>query len=135
MMVAVLAINCLDDRSPSDLASVEAHSAQLRKAAPTFGEFWGYSEKLCELWPYPATGAPHEITAPGAGPIVVIGTTGDPATPYHGAVALAEALESGVLITFDGEGHTAYGRSNDCVGDAVDEYFLSGTAPEADLSC
>jgi pimeloyl-ACP methyl ester carboxylesterase len=135
LMEAFQAINCLDGAPPSDFASAEAHAAALKAAAPTFGEFWGYGEKLCELWPYKSVSEPHPIAAPGSGPIVVVGTTGDPATPYHGAVALAEQLESGTLITYTGEGHTAYGRSNQCVDGAIDAYFLEGTAPPANLTC
>jgi pimeloyl-ACP methyl ester carboxylesterase len=134
-MEAFVAINCLDDRLPSDLASAEAHAAALAAASPTFGEFWAYGEKQCEVWPYPQVSQAQPITAAGAAPIIVIGTTGDPATPYHGAVALAEQLDSGVLITFDGEGHTAYGRSNGCVDQAVDRYLLEGEAPSQNLAC
>jgi pimeloyl-ACP methyl ester carboxylesterase len=134
-MEAFIAINCLDDRGPADLASAEAHAAALKEASPTFGEFWAYGEKQCEVWPYPQVGSPHTITASGADPILVIGTTGDPATPYHGAVALAEQLESGVLLTYEGDGHTAYGRSNDCVGEAVDGYLLKGEPPGDGLVC
>jgi pimeloyl-ACP methyl ester carboxylesterase len=134
-MEAFIAINCLDDRSPSDLASAEAHAQALVEAAPTFGEFWAYGEKQCEVWPYPQTGEPHAVHAPGAAPIIVVGTTGDPATPYQGAVALAEQLESGVLITYDGEGHTAYGRSNMCVDRAIDRFFVEGEVPQDGLTC
>ncbi|MDR1442158.1 MAG: alpha/beta hydrolase [Bifidobacteriaceae bacterium] len=135
MMEAFVAINCLDDRAPADLASAQAHAAALAEASPTLGEFWAYGEKQCEVWPYPQTGKPHVISAPGADPILVIGTTGDPATPYHGAVALAEQLESGVLLTYEGNGHTAYGRSNECVQEAVDAYLLGGKAPRDGLTC
>jgi pimeloyl-ACP methyl ester carboxylesterase len=134
-MEAFIAINCLDDPLPSDLASAEAHAAALKQASPTFGEFWAYSEKQCGVWPYPPVGSPHAITAAGAEPIVVIGTTGDPATPYHGAVALAEQLESGVLVTYQGEGHTAYGRSNRCVAAAVETYLTEGKVPPDGLTC
>jgi pimeloyl-ACP methyl ester carboxylesterase len=134
-MEAFIAINCLDGRLAADLASAEAHAADLKEASPTLGEFWAYSEKQCALWPYPEVGEAHQISAPGADPILVIGTTGDPATPYHGAVALAEQLESGVLLTYEGEGHTAYGRSNDCIVEAVDTYLLEGTPPEYGLTC
>ncbi|MDR1799148.1 MAG: alpha/beta hydrolase, partial [Bifidobacteriaceae bacterium] len=112
---AFIAINALDASTAYDLASVEANAAALKEAAPTFGEWWGYGEKLAELWPYPAVDEPHAPSAPGAKPILVIGTTGDPATPYHEAVTMSEQLESGVLLTYEGEGHTAYGRSNDCI--------------------
>jgi homoserine acetyltransferase len=66
---------------------------------------------------------------------VVIGTTGDPATPYEEAVALAEQLESGVLITREGDGHTAFRANNECVNSAVDAFYLKGTVPEDGLRC
>ena len=65
---------------------------------------------------------------------MVVGTTGDPATPYAWAKALADELESGVLVTREGEGHTAYLASS-CVQRAVDEYLLGLTAPKAGLTC
>jgi pimeloyl-ACP methyl ester carboxylesterase len=134
-MVAFYAINLLDAPMAYDLASVEAHAAALAEASPTIGEFWGYGEKIYELWPYDPVDEPHAPSAPGAKPIVVIGTTGDPATPYSEAQAMAEQLESGVLLTWEGEGHTAYGRSNDCIADAVDTYLLDGTPPAEGLVC
>ena len=69
-----------------------------------------------------------------AAPILVVGTTGDPATPYRWAQSLADQLESGHLITFHGEGHTAYGE-NACVDATVDEYLLEGTVPAKDPDC
>jgi pimeloyl-ACP methyl ester carboxylesterase len=135
MMVAIRAINCLDARAPADLASVEAHAEALKAASPTMGEFWAYGEMGCEVWPYPQKGEPHAVSAPGAGPIVVIGTAGDPATPLIWAEALSGQLESAVMVTYNGTGHTAYGRSNDCIKDAVDAYLLDGTVPKDGLTC
>ena len=66
---------------------------------------------------------------------MVIGTTRDPATPYEEAVALAEQLESGVLVSRDGDGHTGYNKGNDCVDDAVEDYLIEGTVPEDGLEC
>ena len=80
----------------------------------------------CDVWPYPATGVREKITADGAAPIVVVGTTNDPATPYEWAVSLADQLSSGVLVTRVGEGHTGYNKGNDCVDDAVEGYLLEG---------
>ena len=65
----------------------------------------------------------------------MVGTTGDPATPYEWSEALAEQLDSGQLLTWKGDGHTAYGRSNDCVTNAVDAYLLNGTMPDEGLTC
>src|SRR5690606_12702683 len=76
-----------------------------------------------------------DLHAEGAAPIVVIGTTNDPATPYVWAEVLAGTLDSAVLLTWEGEGHTAYGRSNACVGAAVDAYLVDGTVPEDGLRC
>ena len=71
----------------------------------------------------------------GAPPIVVLGTTDDPATPYSDAQALARELQSGHLLTFVGEGHTAYGRGNACIDNAVDRYLVSLDVPAAGKRC
>ena len=65
----------------------------------------------------------------------MLGTTNDPATPYIWAEALAGQLESGVLVSYDGEGHTAYGMGNQCIVDTVDDFFVNGTVPAADPNC
>jgi pimeloyl-ACP methyl ester carboxylesterase len=132
---AFLSISCLDRRAPADLPSAEARAAQLVQVAPTFGEFWGYDEKLCDLWAYPQVGGPHQIQAAGAPPIVVVGTTGDPATPYEWAESLASQMESATLLSYRGNGHTAYGRSNDCIQGAVDAYLLDGVVPAEGTMC
>ena len=79
--------------------------------------------------------SPHPSTPRGAAPILVVGTTGDPATPYAWSQALADQLESGRLLTWEGNGHTAYGRSGACVQKAVDTYLIRGTMPEEGLTC
>ncbi|UJH70492.1 alpha/beta hydrolase [Ornithinimicrobium sp. INDO-MA30-4] len=66
---------------------------------------------------------------------MVVGTTGDPATPYDWAVKLADTLDSGVLLTYEGEGHTAYGRSNSCIDDAIDGFLIDDVVPEDGLTC
>ena len=75
------------------------------------------------------------IDAEGAAPIVVVGTTRDPATPYEEAVALADQLESGVLLTRDGDGHTGYNKGNACIDEAVEGYLLEGTVPDDGTEC
>ncbi len=132
---AFTAINCLDYPMNTDTAHMREQAELLKKAAPTFGSLLSYSGLTCKYWPYPATGDPAPIAAAGAGPILVIGTTGDPATPYSWAQALAEQLDSGVLVTWEGEGHTAYGRANDCLMSTVDDYFVDGKVPAAGTSC
>ena len=132
---AFTAINCLDYQMNSDLAAMRADSQALQAASPTFGKYLGYSAATCKNWPYTSSVQPKPISAEGAGPIVVIGTTRDPATPYAWAQALRQQLASGVLVTWNGDGHTAYGRSNACVQNAVDDYFVDGKTPSDGLTC
>ncbi|WP_245862641.1 alpha/beta fold hydrolase [Sanguibacter antarcticus] len=132
---AFRAIGCLDARGETDRATMDAEYAAIVAAAPTMGTFFGYGGLGCKNWPYPEVAQDFDLAATGAAPIVVIGTTNDPATPYVWAQGLAEQLESGVLVTYEGEGHTAYGRSNSCIIDAVDGYFVDGAVPDDGLMC
>ncbi|MGL5929493.1 MAG: alpha/beta hydrolase, partial [Dermatophilaceae bacterium] len=68
-------------------------------------------------------------------PVVVIGTTGDTATPYDGAVAMADTLDAGVLVTHQGEGHTIYGDGNECVDALVNAYLVEGKVPADGATC
>ncbi|WP_019181624.1 alpha/beta hydrolase [Microbacterium yannicii] len=131
---AFRAYNCMDyplESTPEDEA---AAAALLAAEAPTVAPYWGGPDP-CEAWPYPATGVREQITAEGAAPIVVVGTTNDPATPYEWSVSLAEQLSSGVLVTRVGEGHTGYNKGNACVDAAVEAYLLEGTPPTDGLRC
>ncbi|WP_292830976.1 alpha/beta hydrolase [Microbacterium sp.] len=131
---AFRAYNCMDyplDASPADQ---DAANAKVAAEAPTIAPYW-LGVDVCEVWPYPPTGVRETITADGAAPIVVVGTTNDPATPYAWAVSLAAQLSSGVLITREGEGHTGYNKGNACVDAAVEAYLVAGSVPAADVTC
>ena len=134
-MMAFTAINCLDypvvSRSYDELLGF---AEQVTAVAPTFGDQFALTAG-CEAWPETSARTPAPIHATGAGPILVVGTTGDPATPYAWAQALAAQLDSGHLLTWEGEGHTAYGRGGACVSDAVEAYLLDGTVPADGTSC
>lgn len=130
---AFIAYNCMDYPA-DDAAEADAAMARLELEAPTLSPYQDGPD-LCEQWPYPPTGVREPITADGADPILVIGTTGDSATPYEWAVSLADQLSSGTLITRVGEGHTGYNKGNVCVDSAVEEYFVDGTVPDGDLRC
>lgn len=132
---AFRAINCLDSRGDTDRAVMDADAAEIIAAAPTVGEAFTYGALGCAEWPFPQAAQDFDLAAPGAAPILVVGTTNDPATPYVWAQGLTEQLDSGVLLTYEGEGHTAYGSSNDCIIDAVDGYFVDGTPPAEGTIC
>lgn len=130
-----IAINCLDYPVSSDPAKWEADAQKLIARAPVIGPYMAYGDQLCSAWPYPAVMKPGKVSATGAGDILVVGTTGDPATPYKWAQNLASQLENGHLITYNGEGHTAYNKSNACVNNAVDGFLLWGKVPRTDPNC
>ena len=135
LMEAFSAINCLDYPSSGeiDLDQLRAEAAELDAIAPTIGRFQGFGGVFCANWPFTGVETREPVSASGAEPILVVGTTGDPATPYRWAVSLAEQLESGVLVTYEGEGHTAYGE-NACIDAIVDGYFLTGAVPSKDAT-
>jgi pimeloyl-ACP methyl ester carboxylesterase len=126
-------ISCLDfavNRSPQE---IRKDAAAVAKVAPIFGPYIAYGGLTCT---YFTTPKPVEVkkTKTNA-PIVIIGTTGDPATPYEWAKGLAKLLPNSDLLTFVGDGHTGQGRGNACIDDAVDAYFLRGILPAANLRC
>ncbi len=131
----IYAVNCLDRPEEGGLAQVQRTVTEFTRQAPTWGAFLAWSELPCDTWPVKGTAVPGPISASGSGPIVVVGTTRDPATPYQWAVNLAKELANGHLITYDGDGHTAYLRGSRCVDKAVDAYLLRGTVPKQDLTC
>lgn len=133
--VAIRAINCLDEPTDADPDAMAAEATRLSELSPTFGEFLAYGDIVCDEWPVVAAVPNGTLDAPGAAPILVIGTTRDPATPYAWSEGLADQLESGHLLTYDGQGHTAYGRANDCLQDAVDRYLVRGELPADRLVC
>ncbi|MCW2779457.1 MAG: proteinase, partial [Frankiales bacterium] len=127
---ANLAVNCLDRPWPRDAAPFTALAERVAKDSPRFGPSIALSGLACASWPVPPSGRPRRVTAPGMPPVVVIGTTRDPATPYRWAVALAGQLSHGVLLTHDGDGHTVYrAGAPDCIVDPVDTYLVTGKAP------
>lgn len=132
---AFMAINCLDYPVEGTLEDWRADAAEMERISPTLGDALAYTEITCDVWPHRSERTREEISATGSAPILVVGTTGDPATPYEWSVSLAEQLDQGHLLTWEGQGHTAYGRSNQCVSDAVDAYLLSGSLPEDGATC
>ncbi|GGM57064.1 alpha/beta hydrolase [Microbacterium saperdae] len=131
---AFRAYNCMDYPVEDDPDAEAATKAKIAAGAPTIAPYWDGPDS-CAVWPYPPTGTRGEIAAEGAGPILVVGTTNDPATPYEWSESLADQLEEGVLITRVGEGHTGYNKGNVCVDDAVEAFLLDDVVPEDGLRC
>ncbi|MEO7015940.1 MAG: alpha/beta hydrolase [Leifsonia sp.] len=132
---AFMAINCLDYSYDDSPATMRAQAAELAQAAPVIGPYLAYGDIGCANWPYKSTFDRGPIAATGSAPIVVVGTTNDPATPYVWAKNLAGELQNGHLLTYKGQGHTAYNKSNSCVNDSVDDFLLNGTLPTAGKTC
>jgi pimeloyl-ACP methyl ester carboxylesterase len=129
------AINCIDKPSPRSVASYIANAKKFQLVAPDFGAAIEYGAMACAFWKVPPVQPLEPVNAPGAPPILVIGTTRDPATPYVWAQSLAHQLSSGVLLTFDGDGHTAYLRADSCVDKVVASYVLDLQPPAAGTTC
>ncbi|WP_435298614.1 alpha/beta hydrolase [Timonella sp. A28] len=132
---AFAAVHCLDPRGTSDFETMSKEAEQILAAAPTMGKYFGFGGVACKNWPYPVAEQKYDLAAKGAAPIMVIGTTNDPATPYVWAEGLTEQLESAFLVTHVGEGHTVYGTGDACIQKTVDEFFVDGTIPKEGLRC
>lgn len=129
------AVTCLDYPVEGDKTTWAAQYEQAQREAPIFADSAVGMDLVCSVWGHNGTRKPAQIHARGAAPILVVGTTGDPATPYAWSKSLAEQLDSGQLLTWEGNGHTAYGGDASCVNDAVDAYLISGTMPKKGLTC
>ncbi|PYC71467.1 alpha/beta hydrolase [Streptomyces tateyamensis] len=138
MADANVAINCADYGAPvpSDdrinQALAQLHSQAKYLTARMTAE--DLNAQDCRDWPYHPSTAPHVIKAAGAAPILVVGSTGDDATPYAWAQHLAAGLADATLLTRDGDGHTGYGKSS-CIKKAVDSFLVDGTMPAAGTHC
>ncbi|MFF9854028.1 alpha/beta hydrolase [Streptomyces litmocidini] len=130
---ALMAVDCLDVPHPRGAQAYWDALAPADKAAGVYGTSGVTSELVCEDWP---TGArrPHRVHAPGVPPVLVVGTTGDPATPYQEAVSLARQFPGGMLLSFEAPGHTGYGRDA-CVDEKVEEYLVSLTKVRPGTRC
>ncbi|WP_436841255.1 alpha/beta hydrolase [Streptomyces bobili] len=130
------AVNCADYKDRYTAADVHRHLPEFREASPVFGDWMAWGLLQCTGWPVEGHAPTVDVTADGAGPVLVIGNTGDPATPYEGAEKMADELGEGVgvRLTVDGEGHGTYGV-DDCLTGLVDRYLLDGVVPKNGTIC
>jgi pimeloyl-ACP methyl ester carboxylesterase len=120
-------IDCLDVDEPRTVAEINRDSKSFAEQAPLFGPYLAYGGLTCKYFgqSQEATIAPTKTT----NPIVVIGTTGDPATPYEWAQGLNKLLTNSVLVSLAGEGHTGQGQGSACIDDQIDDFYLQGKVP------
>ncbi|MGW2870619.1 alpha/beta hydrolase [Kitasatospora sp. NPDC001225] len=134
---AFAAISCADGPPPPTEAELRPALAELAARAPLTS---GHDpvgillEADCRSWPYRPAEPPRPVRAPGSAPLLVIGSTADPVTPYAWAERLSAGLEHGVLLTREGDGHTAYDKSG-CVRAAVTAFLVDGRLPAAGTHC
>jgi len=128
------AVNCLDRPVPSDISAYDRLGPAFAKASRLFGPATQYSNLTCAYWPVPPTGRPGPLTADGAPPILLVGGTNDPATPYAWAVAVSKQIAGSVLLTRQGNGHVSYDKST-CAQDAEDAYLMNLTLPAPGTVC
>jgi pimeloyl-ACP methyl ester carboxylesterase len=134
LTAAELAVDCIDRPWPHNLSTWRTAAASAARAAPMFGKAIMWGSLPCAYWPVrPAP--PVRLRGAGAPPILVVGTTRDPATPYRSAQALARDLKSGVLLGWIGDGHTAYMTGSSCVDTTVDRYLISLAVPRNGTVC
>lgn len=131
---AQVMVSCADTQERPDLTEAVQSAERIQQAAPIFGSITGWSSISCLNWPK-ATNPLPTITGDGAPPILVIGTVGDPATPYSWAQEMATALESATLLTYEGSGHTAFMKGGPCVDNAVVNYLVALKVPAAGTTC
>ncbi|MEU6594926.1 alpha/beta hydrolase [Streptomyces sp. NPDC046881] len=137
LAAANTAINCSDDKQRYDTGYVQQKLPEFRAASPLFGDSLAWGMLNCTDWAVPGAADHPDVSAPGSAPLLVIGNTGDPATPYQGAKKMVDALGKGVGVelTYKGQGHGSYDSKNRCVQSAVNAYLLDGKVPKAGTVC
>lgn len=131
-----VAVRCVDDPRVTDPNVALEVSRQYKAAAPFLddGNPPAPVRDACAFWPVPSTSEPHLPKVAGLAPVLVISTTGDPATPYQAGVALAQAL-GGALLTYEATQHTVFLQGNGCVDGAGATYLTELKLPAEGTRC
>ena len=132
---AIYAINCFDEPSTSTEEQVREYAKTWIKDAPVFGDYLAWGNLSCTIWPVKDPNPINKFVAQSAAPIVVVGTKYDPATPYKWAIGLSSQLVTSVLLTYEGDGHTAYMRGSKCIDNEIENYLVDGTVPAKNITC
>lgn len=125
----------VDAPFPKEVTAYEALTTKLEMDAPRLGAYFPFTAYPSGQWPVASWRVPGPIAAEGAPPILVVGSTSDPATPYAWGVSLAKQLSSGVMLTRDGHGHCSFLRGNTCIDNAVTDYLVDLKVPMDGMTC
>ena len=131
------AVNCVDGPQITDRAKVVEQDRRMREVSPysSYGKFTGNAPlSTCAFWPVPPTSGPHQASAPGLPPVLVVSTTDDPATPYQDGVELAKQLGA-TLLTYKGTQHTVVFEGDACVDKYATDYLINLTLPPQGAKC
>jgi hypothetical protein len=131
-----LGVECADSPQPADPAAYATQARLATRRSGAFASMWAWRSEACASWP----GDGDDLytgpwNRPTASPLLVIGNTGDPATPYTGAVSMSKALARGRLLTVDQYGHTALLNGDTCAAGYVTRYLLTGSLPRTGTVC
>ncbi|TMC01605.1 MAG: alpha/beta hydrolase [Chloroflexi bacterium] len=133
---ALFANNCVDTSNPGNPLAYPAIAQEASERSPLFGSLWTYVSAPCAGWAARDAG---RFDGPWnrhtARPILLVGTTTDPTTPYHDAVSTSHELADARLLTLDGSGHTAFLQGSTCIDRAESAYLISGTLPDRGTTC
>jgi hypothetical protein len=139
------AVDCIDRPWPRSVSAWQQAAASAGRAAPLFGAAIVWGSLQCAYWYVPPVGSGGSSGSGGSGgsggkaggarPILVVGDLHDPATPYAWAQSLSRELDTGVLLGWNGEGHTSYMEGSSCVDDAVDKYLIDLKPPRTGTIC
>lgn len=121
----IYAVNCLDRSGATSLEQAKKESANWAKRLPVMGRLMAWGDEACARWPYRAQESLAELRVRGVPPMLIVGTTYDPATPMKWARALQRQIPNAVLLERVGDGHTAYAVNSTCIDKVVDTYLLS----------
>jgi pimeloyl-ACP methyl ester carboxylesterase len=128
-------INCLDWKGPRTIEEITSDRGAFTKAAPIFGPYLYLAGLPCKYWKTEPQLPPMPLKNIDTSPVLVIGVTNDPATPYEWAEDLVKVFTNGKLLTLNGDGHTGHNQGNECVDSVVDSYFLTGKIGSEPLIC
>jgi pimeloyl-ACP methyl ester carboxylesterase len=136
LIEAYVSILCSDYQAPLSVSDPSNEIlATWSHDFPAFGSSFAWEQQVCHYWPAHTPLKPRALHAKGSKPILVVGATYDPATPYSGAVALSKELQHARLLTWTADGHTSYNRGSKCVDSAITTYLMKGTLPPVGKVC